>query len=54
MHFTTAVAMTWNKDANVKLWMKDFYIGGSDCYSNKSVTMINCSNLYKSQQNNFN
>ena len=38
---------------NVKLWIKDFYIGGSDCYSNKSVTMINCSNLYKSQQNTF-
>ena len=39
---------------NFKLWIKDFYIGGSDCYSNKSITMINCSNLYKSQKNNFN
>ena len=39
---------------NLKLWIKDFYIGGSDCYSNKSITMINCSNLYKSQSKNFN
>ena len=39
---------------NLKLWIKDFYIGGSDCYSNKSITMINCSNLYRSTNKNFN
>ena len=39
---------------NLKLWIKDFYTGGSDCYSNKSITMINCSSLYRYQKKNFN
>ena len=39
---------------NIKIWIKDFYIGGEDCYSNRSITMINCSKLYRSQKNNFN
>ena len=39
---------------NLKLWIKDFYTGGSDCYSNKSITMINCSSLHRSQNKNFN
>ena len=39
---------------NLKIWMKDFYIGGTDCYSNRSITMINCSKLYRAQKNNFN
>ena len=38
---------------NFKIWIKDFYIGGSDCYSNHSITMINCSKLYRSQKSNF-
>ena len=45
----TKIALT-----NLKLWIKDFYTGGSDCYSNKSITMINCSSLYRSQKSNFN
>ena len=39
---------------NIKIWIKDFYIGGEDCYSNRSVTMINCSKLHRSQKSNFN
>ena len=39
---------------NTKIWIKDFYIGGEDLYSNRSVTMINCSKLHRSQKTNFN
>ena len=38
---------------NFKIWIKDFYIGGTDSYSNHSITMINCSKLYRSQKTNF-
>ena len=38
---------------NLKIWIKDFYIGGTDNYSNKSINMINCSKLYRCQTTNF-
>jgi len=36
-----------------RLWLDDFYIGGKDLYSKHSITMINCSNILKKNQNNF-
>ena len=39
---------------NLKIWIKDFYIGGCDNYSNRSINMINSSKLYRYQQTNFN
>ena len=39
---------------NLKLWLKNFYVGGSDYFSGKSINMLNCSNQYKSQKTNFN
>jgi len=36
-----------------RLWLDDFYIGGKDLYSKHSITMINCSNILKNNQNNF-
>jgi NADH-quinone oxidoreductase chain G len=39
---------------NLKIWIKDFYIGGTDNYSNKSINMINSSKLYRYQTTNFN
>ena len=39
---------------NLKIWIKDFYIGGFDNYTKKSLNMINCSKLYRHQKTNFN
>ena len=36
-----------------RLWLEDFYIGGKDCYSKRSITMIKCSKLFRSQNTNF-
>ena len=38
---------------NLKIWIKDFYIGGIDGYSNRSITMINCSKLCRCSKTNF-
>jgi NADH-quinone oxidoreductase chain G len=36
-----------------KLWLTDFYLNGKDYYSKYSITMINCSNLYRKEKTNF-
>ena len=40
-------------ETKFRLWLDDFYIGGKDCYSKRSVTMIKCSKLFRSQNTNF-
>lgn len=40
-------------ETKIRLWLDDFYIGGKDCYSKRSVTMIKCSKLFRSQSTNF-
>ena len=37
----------------LNIWINDFYIGGTDSYSRYSPTMINCSKLLRSTNNNF-
>ena len=37
-----------------KLWISDFYLGGKDSYSERSLTMIKCSKLFRAEKTNFN
>ena len=37
----------------LKIWLNDFYLGGSDSYSQYSKTMINCSKTLRIEKNNF-
>jgi len=37
-----------------RLWLDDFYVGGKDCYSRHSITMIKCSKLFRIQNTSFN
>merc|ERR1712238_552434 len=33
-----------------KLWISDFYLGGKDSYSERSLTMIKCSKLFRAEK----
>jgi NADH-quinone oxidoreductase subunit G len=37
----------------IKMWLNDFYTGGSDPYSRHSITMIKCSKDFRSEKHNF-
>jgi NADH-quinone oxidoreductase chain G len=37
----------------VKIWLNDFYIGGTDSFSRHSTTMINCSKMLRLEKTNF-
>ena len=37
----------------IKIWINDFYVGGSDPYSRYSSTMIKCSKILRIENNNF-
>ena len=39
--------------SKLKVWLNDFYIGGSDPYSRYSTTMIKCSTNLRIEKNNF-
>nr|YP_010242138.1 NADH dehydrogenase subunit 11 [Minutocellus polymorphus]QTI83139.1 NADH dehydrogenase subunit 11 [Minutocellus polymorphus] len=41
-------------ESKVRLWLDDFYIGSRDMYARRSITMIKCSKLFRTQNNNFN
>ena len=41
-------------ESKVRLWLDDFYIGSRDMYARRSITMIKCSKLFRTQSNNFN
>jgi len=38
----------------LKIWIQDFYLGGKDNYSKYSVTLIECSKLFRHEKDNFN
>ena len=40
-------------ETKIRLWLDDFYIGGRDVYSGRSITMIKCSKLFRAQHTNF-
>jgi len=41
-------------NTKLKLWLNDFYISGKDPFSTTSITMINCSKMFRSEKTNFN
>ena len=41
-------------ESKIRLWLDDFYIGNRDMYAKRSITMIKCSKLFRTQSNNFN
>lgn len=40
-------------ETKLKIWLNDFYIGGTDTYSRSSITMINCSKVLRKENHNF-
>ena len=49
--FKTTTKKTFN--TKVKYWLDDFFTGGKDEYSQKSLTLINCSKILRSESTNF-
>ena len=53
--FESSLKLTKKKLSLTKLniWLNDFYIGGNDCYSKHSPTMISCSKILRLNKHNF-
>jgi len=51
IRFKITTKKTFN--TKVKYWLDDFFTGGKDEYSQKSLTLTNCSNILRSESTNF-